>query len=193
MEAKLFQRSNGFWYVYIKRGELISLKTKDKALAKKLFQIIAEDFSLIEIYRNILKRLNSLSLQIYKQQKKIQQILNPYDDSARETEIEKFIIEHIVELGITLLGKQRKIASGRVDILGMKDDRTIAIEAKAGMLTEYHLGQCLRYLNDPEISEVYLIGEDIDKSVRIFKQFDIQIYTVNLRGNGEQRFKKYEF
>ncbi len=34
---KLFQRSNGYWYVRLSRNKIVSLRTKDKYLAEKVF------------------------------------------------------------------------------------------------------------------------------------------------------------
>lgn len=44
LNMRLFKRENGIWYVEFERGKKKSLRTKDKALAKKLFNKIKRDY-----------------------------------------------------------------------------------------------------------------------------------------------------
>jgi len=43
-KMRLFKRENGIWYVEFERGKKKSLRTKDKALAQKLFNKIKRDY-----------------------------------------------------------------------------------------------------------------------------------------------------
>jgi len=195
--AKLIKRTNGYFYVSVNRSDHFSLKTKDANIAQDMFNLIAADLQIIDIYQEVLIRYDKVLAGIREHHNDIGKYLKmkkpTYDKPfISEEGLAGFVYEHLSELQITPLGRQIRMKNGIVDILGMKDEKKVAVEVKLGSLSEQHLGQCLRYLKNSDISEVYLIGESIDSSVHVFKDFKIRIFTIKKRLNGKNVFIEYK-
>lgn len=67
-----------------------------------------------------------------------------------EKELEDYICEYpeIVQPSLYIIDRQAQLPHGRLDILGMMNDRPVVMELKAGALREKDVGQILRYRHD---------------------------------------------
>jgi hypothetical protein len=181
--AKLMRHQNGVFYIYVSRLEKFSLKTKDAESAQKMFDLISTELQIVDIYQEVLIRYDKVLSGIREHHKSIGNFLKmkkpTYDKPfVTETGLEDFVYDHLSELQIIPVGRQIRIKNGVVDIMGLKQGNKIAVEIKLGSLSEQNLGQCLRYLNVSDITEVYLIGESISGSLHVFKEFKIRVFTV---------------
>lgn len=174
MKAILVKDIRGFWLIRIDHGDerkSFSLGTKSATRAKNLFDGFHRE---IETYLGEIGSLTEIKM------------LSPKKSDRSEADIERAAYNNLWELGLKPLGRQvrlRQAGKGAgciIDILALEkfSNKKIAIEVKK-VISESHLGQCLRYLDLPEIEMVYLIGESVENSVHIFEEFNIRIFLLD--------------
>ena len=184
------------YYITIKRGKHVSLHTKDKNIATKLFEKFEIETRMLRTYQLLLKEYQDIITEIEKYHEDIRALIdkNEYIQiescAQKERTLQSELVPHIVtEFNLQDVRQYVKCPSGEVDILGHYEGRKIIIELKVGSLKEEHLGQCLRYLNDKQIipDEVWLMGSHIKPSASVFGQFDkIKLFTVGKRRKGKK-------
>ena len=174
MKAKLVKDIRGFWLIRIDHSnerKSFSLGTKSSSRARNLFDGFNKE---VETY---LQEIGSL-VEI--------KILSPENSCRTEADIERAVYNNLWELGLKPLGRQVRLRrkGGKIgciiDILALEkfSNKKIAIEVKK-IICESHLGQCLRYLDLPDIEMVYLIGESVDNSIHVFDDFNIRIFLLD--------------
>lgn len=198
MKIKLIQNErDNVWFIQMQHGSKrrhFSLKTKDPKIAKRLYDDVSYEVTLINLYTKIIGDLNAIRKEVGIRLQKLSSLVDintlisekPY---RTEADIERLACKNLWELGLNLIGRQvRLCGNGKqkgcvVDILALDEhsNKKVVIEIKK-VIKESHLGQCLRYLDLPDIELVYLIGETVDNSVNIFKNFNIRIFTINKGG-----------
>lgn len=190
---RLFKHDNGTYYITLRRGKHLSLKTKDAKLARGLYKTVEKELALIHVYKEIIKENRRILREIEAHYGKIAELISngDYADNGNgsngrfssEQDMQERLIPALQErYGLTNIREQEPVGVGIVDAIARRAGTMIIIEFKLGTIKDKHLGQCLRYLGDSSHSaeELWLVGEYIDSTATVFRDFkNIRLFRLS--------------
>lgn len=192
---RLFKGKSGYYYIEIERHVERSLKTKDKKIAKLIHKNLEKEFALLNSYKIIFDELKKAKARIEEHYNRIISLIENspiqinFDKSnnnssafdSEETMQQTILPAMITAFGLTNVEEYYQFDGGILDAICQQDEKRIIIEFKMGSLSEQHLGQCLRYINNEQINadELWLVGENINKTSSIYLGFDkIKLFVI---------------
>jgi len=198
---RLWKHSNGYFYI-ISGNKQISLKTKERQVAVRLYKLAEKEFLTINLYKEILKAHRRSLSEIENHYKKMMQIVNEsgsemQNSQGRYPSEENMQTDLIVFLQqafkLKNVEEKKPCKSGIVDAIGDCHSKRVIIEFKLGSLSEKYLGQCLRYLNDEELQahELWLVGEDISSTSFIYRDFPkIKLFVLSKSKKAKSKLRE---
>lgn len=203
---RLYKRPNGYFYIEIERNRPFSLKTKDEATARQTYKKFEIEITLLKTHEILYNELKKAEKEIGSYLSKISSDyeVNPYasilknkkrnSEFLSEDAMQDWLLSEMKkQFNLKNIDEYYKCKSGIVDVLCECENKKIILEFKLGKLSEANLGQCLRYLDDKKIlaNELWLIGESVDKTIRVFKKFyKIKLFVITKSNKAKYKTRR---
>jgi len=183
---KLFQRSNGYWYVSFGRGKKRSLKTKNKTLAKKLFKEVQkkalkgkliflerkETISISDFFKEYIEwgKINKSPSTVERDKWVFKRFIDYF---GKDRLIQTITIKDIENFRSHLLTLDRKPSGINVDFRHLKASFNKAREWGYIEKNPFHK---IKMLKEPKKAPVFISKEDMEKILKHLSQRDPEFH-----------------